>query len=80
MRWKRQKPRSRFVGITIFQGSPDTARRKYVEWMGRRPGNPARGRRQQMVIEMQAKDGQWLCFMADRLPSQLGGAIKGARA
>eukprot|EP00974_Lingulodinium_polyedra_P091119 8835072-Lingulodinium_polyedra.AAC.1 len=29
---------------------------------------------------MQAKDGDWLPFMADRLPSQLDDAVKGVRA
>eukprot|EP00974_Lingulodinium_polyedra_P112898 10925985-Lingulodinium_polyedra.AAC.1 len=33
-----------------------------------------------MVIEMQTKYGDWLSFMADRLPSQLDDAIKGVRA
>eukprot|EP00974_Lingulodinium_polyedra_P024736 2393483-Lingulodinium_polyedra.AAC.1 len=33
-----------------------------------------------MVIEMQAKNGQWLSFVADRLPSQLDDAIKRAKA
>eukprot|EP00974_Lingulodinium_polyedra_P125550 11194980-Lingulodinium_polyedra.AAC.1 len=33
-----------------------------------------------LVIEMQARDGEWLSFMADRLSAQLGDAIKDARA
>eukprot|EP00974_Lingulodinium_polyedra_P112274 10860480-Lingulodinium_polyedra.AAC.1 len=33
-----------------------------------------------MAIEMQAKDGEWLSFMAERLPAQLDDAVKGAKA
>eukprot|EP00974_Lingulodinium_polyedra_P099666 9654363-Lingulodinium_polyedra.AAC.1 len=33
-----------------------------------------------MAIDMQTQDGEWLSFMADRLPSQLDDAIKGVRA
>eukprot|EP00974_Lingulodinium_polyedra_P046601 4465442-Lingulodinium_polyedra.AAC.1 len=30
-----------------------------------------------MVVEIQTQAGEWLSFMADRLPSQLDDAIKG---
>eukprot|EP00974_Lingulodinium_polyedra_P092914 9002264-Lingulodinium_polyedra.AAC.1 len=33
-----------------------------------------------MVVEMQTRDGEWLSFVADRLPSQLDDAIKGVKA
>eukprot|EP00974_Lingulodinium_polyedra_P018006 1745145-Lingulodinium_polyedra.AAC.1 len=33
-----------------------------------------------MVVEIQTQAGEWMSFMADRLPSQLDDAIKGVKA